>query len=55
MSLRPGGTAVIATHAGRGGEHIEPPHGDGSGTVIVTYDEADELIGLAEEHGLESR
>ena len=44
--------SAIATHAGQGEEHIERPRGDGSGTVIVTYYEADELIGLAEGHGL---
>lgn len=50
--LRPGGTALIATHAGQGEKHIEHPHSDGSGTVTITYYEADELIGLAEEHRL---
>ncbi len=50
--LRPGGTALIATHAGQGEEHIWHPGRHGSGTVTITYYEADELIGLAKQHGL---
>lgn len=43
---------MIATHAGQGEELIKQPRGDGWETVTITYDKAEELTGLAEEHGL---
>jgi ubiquinone/menaquinone biosynthesis C-methylase UbiE len=50
--LRPGGTALIATHAGQGEEMIKQRRSDGWETVTITYYEAEELVVLAEEHGL---
>ena len=50
--LRPGGVAVIATHAGTGEETVERAHGDRSETVTITYYEGEELAALAAAHGL---
>jgi ubiquinone/menaquinone biosynthesis C-methylase UbiE len=52
--LRRAGTLVVGTHEGRGQVVLDQP-GSESGTVVVTYYQSDELVGLLYDNGFSVR